>query len=88
MRKDGRTLLTLEERLKLAAGSQAVSPEIAAKLVQRFSRIHTAYFFGEKADLSMSISGYRQRLYEALRLLEITFEPFPVDAAPKRRSTL
>ena len=52
MRKDGRTLLTLEERLKLAAGSQAVSPETAVKLVQRFSQLHTACFFCGKADLT------------------------------------
>ena len=52
MRRDGRTLLTLEERLKLAARSQAVSPETAAKLVQRLSQIHTANFFCGKADLT------------------------------------
>lgn len=44
MRKDGRALLTLEERLKLVARSQAVSPETTTKLVQRLSQIHTVYF--------------------------------------------
>ena len=52
MRKDGRTLLTLEERLKLAARSQAVSPETAVELVQRLSQIHTVNFFCGKADLT------------------------------------
>ena len=47
MRKDRRTLLTLEERLSLSAGSQAVSPETAVKLVRRLSLIHTAHFFYE-----------------------------------------
>ena len=46
-----RVLLTLEERLKLAAGSQAASPETAVKLVQRFSQLHAAMLFGVKPDL-------------------------------------
>ncbi|MCI9657629.1 MAG: hypothetical protein HFI14_03350 [Lachnospiraceae bacterium] len=45
MINENRTLFTLEERLKMAAESQAASPEAAAKLVQRLSGVHTAYFF-------------------------------------------
>ena len=45
MRNEERTLFTLEERLWMAANSQASSPEAAARLVQRLSRVHTAYLF-------------------------------------------
>lgn len=50
MRNEGRTLPTLEERLWLAATSQASSPEVAAKLVKRFSRLHTATLFAGRGD--------------------------------------
>ena len=46
-----RVLLTLEERLKLAAGSQAVSPETAVKLVQRLSQLGTENLFCGRRDL-------------------------------------
>ena len=39
MRDEDRILLTMEERLKRSSGSLAASPEAAAKLVERFSRI-------------------------------------------------
>ena len=45
MTSENRTLFTLEERLKMAAESQATSPEAAAKMVQRLSGVHMAYFF-------------------------------------------
>ena len=48
-----RVLLTLEERLKLAAGSQAVSPETAAKLVRRFSELPSENLFCESAARSV-----------------------------------
>lgn len=49
--REKRTLLTLEERLALAAGSQAVSPETAARLVKRLSEVHTVNLFCGKANL-------------------------------------
>lgn len=45
-----RTLLTMEERLRLAAQSQASSPEAAVRLVQRLSEIHPAFLFAGSAD--------------------------------------
>lgn len=48
-----RTLLTLEERLDLAARSRAVSPEAAAALVKRFSETGTADFFGGNDNLQL-----------------------------------
>ena len=45
MTKENRTLFTLEERLKMAAESQAASPEAAARLVQLLDSVCTAYFF-------------------------------------------
>lgn len=51
MRNRDRTLLTMEERLELAAKSQAVSPEAAAKMVQRFSKIHTARFLCDEPTI-------------------------------------
>lgn len=53
MRNGDRTLLTLEERLDLAARSQAASPEAAAKLVQRFSELHAGLVFCGNADLNL-----------------------------------
>ena len=50
MTKENRTLYTLEERLAMAAKSQATSPEAAASMVQRLSRVHTAYFFCGSAN--------------------------------------
>ena len=41
MRNEDRKLLTLEERLELAAKSQAASPESAACMVRRLSVLHT-----------------------------------------------
>lgn len=51
MRNENKMLLTLEERLKRSAGSQAVSPEAAAKLVVRFSRIPASQIFFGKSDV-------------------------------------
>ena len=48
---EDRTLLTLEERLKMAADSRASSPEAAASLVQRLSETHLADFFCKSDDL-------------------------------------
>lgn len=45
--------LTLEQRLELAARSQAVSPEAALRLVQRFSRTSTPYVFSGPSDLTI-----------------------------------
>ena len=53
MKKEGRPRLTLEERLKRAARSQASSPEAAAKLVERLSQTHIAYVFHESADFNL-----------------------------------
>ena len=50
MRNMERTVLPLEERLKMAAKSQATSPEAAAKLVQQLYGIHTAYLFCGSAN--------------------------------------
>lgn len=51
MKNKGKTLLTFEERLDLASGSRAVSPEAAAKLVQRFSNIRANWLFFGSADV-------------------------------------
>lgn len=51
MRNEDRKLLTLEERLKRSAGSQAASPEAAAKLVVRFSGIPAMQVFFGKSDV-------------------------------------
>ncbi len=53
MRNMERTVLPLEERLKMAANSQATSPEAAAKLVQRLCGVHTAYFFCGTANMDI-----------------------------------
>lgn len=53
MINEDRTLFTLEERLQMAANSQASSPEAAARLVQRLSRVHTAYLFCGSANSSL-----------------------------------
>lgn len=53
MRDRERTILPLEKRLEMAAKSQASSPETAAKLVQRLSGVHTAYFFCGSADMNI-----------------------------------
>ena len=53
MRNMERTVLPLEERLKMAAKSQATSPEAAAKLVQRLCGVHTAYFFCGTANMDI-----------------------------------
>ena len=53
MRDRERTILPLEKRLEMAAKSQASSPEAAAKLVQRLSGVHTAYFFCGSADMNI-----------------------------------
>lgn len=44
---------TLEERMKMAANSQASSPEAALKMVQRFSRLHTHLVFHNKTDVDL-----------------------------------
>lgn len=51
MRDEDRILLTMEERLKRSAGSLAASPEAAAKLVERFSRIPAFQVFFGKPDV-------------------------------------
>lgn len=51
MKEENRTLLTLEERLRMAAKSQASSPEAAARMVQRLCKTHTVNFFCEQANL-------------------------------------
>ena len=53
MRNEDRKLLTLEERLELAAKSQAASPESAACMVRRLSVLHTAHILCGKADLDL-----------------------------------
>ena len=55
MRNMERTVLPLEERLKMAANSQVASPEVAAKLVQRLSGMHTAYFFCGTANMDIMV---------------------------------
>lgn len=55
---EDKTFLTLEERLEMAAKSQASSPEAAAGLVQRLSKTHSVYFFCENANLN--------RMYELI----------------------
>ncbi len=52
MENQDRVLLTLEERLKYAAESQASSPEAAVRMVQKFSGIPAWYFFCGKEDLA------------------------------------
>lgn len=51
MRNEGRTLLTLEKRLELAARPQATSPEAAARLVKRLSEIRANLIFFGRADM-------------------------------------
>ena len=51
MKNEGRMLLTMEERLERSAGSLAASPEAAAKLVERFSRIPAFQVFFGKPDV-------------------------------------
>ena len=51
MRGGERMLLTLEERLERSARSQAASPEAAAKLVERFSRLPAFQVFFGKPDV-------------------------------------
>lgn len=53
MRDNDKAPLTMEERLALAARSQASSPETAAKLVERLSKIPTTTLFAEHADLEL-----------------------------------
>ena len=53
MRDNNKVPLTMEERLGLAARSQASSPEAAAKLVERFSNIPTVTLFAGHADLEL-----------------------------------
>ncbi len=45
--------LTLEERIARTARSQAISPETAAQLVERFARMHTVLIFHGSADLEL-----------------------------------
>lgn len=51
MRGGERMLLTLEERLERSARSQAASPETAARLVERFSRLPPWQLFFGKPDV-------------------------------------
>ena len=51
MNNDDRILLTMEERLERSAGSLAASPEAAAKLVERFSRLPAFQVFCGKPDV-------------------------------------
>ena len=53
MKYGERTILPLNERLEMAAKSQASSPEAAAKLVQRLSGIQTVYFFCEDTNMNI-----------------------------------
>lgn len=50
---NGNRKLPLRERLELAKRSQASSPETAAALVERFSRLHPAKIFAGKADCDL-----------------------------------
>ncbi len=63
MKNKGRTLLTLTERLDLASGSRAASPEAAAKLVQRFSNIRAQWLFFGSADVDI-LSGLTGKFWE------------------------
>lgn len=61
MRDNNKAPLTMEERLGLAARSQASSSETAAKLVERLSKLPTATIFAGRADLELIyglIGGY------------------------------
>ena len=51
MRDEDRIFLTMEERLERSAGSLAASPEAAAKLVERFSRLPAFQVFCGKPDV-------------------------------------
>ncbi|MEY8524619.1 hypothetical protein AALA90_16545 [Lachnospiraceae bacterium 38-10] len=63
MKNKGRTLLPLTERLDLASRSRAVSPEAAAKLVQRFSDIRAQWLFFGNADVEI-LSGLTGKFWE------------------------
>ena len=65
MRSTKRWILPLKERLKMAANSQATSPEAAARLVQRLSGIHTAYLFCGSAN-SVIMEGLTGEFWECL----------------------
>lgn len=65
MRNIEKTILPLEERLKMAAKSQATSPEAAARLVQRLYGIHTAYLFCGSAN-SVIMEGLTGEFWECL----------------------
>ena len=65
MRNIERTILPLEERLKMAAKSQAASPEAAAKLVKQLYGIHTAYLFCESANKDI-MEGLTGEFWECL----------------------
>ena len=65
MRNIERTILPLEERLKMAAKSQASSPEAAAKLVKQLYGIHTAYLFCESANKDI-MEGLTGEFWECL----------------------
>ena len=51
MNNEDRILLTMEERLERSARSLAASPEAAAKLVERFSRLPAFQVFFGKPDV-------------------------------------
>lgn len=51
MNDNSKDNLTLEERLSMASRSQASSPEAAAALVRRFSKLSAAYLFCGSPDL-------------------------------------
>lgn len=53
MREDDREKLTLEERIARSARSQAASPETAACLVQKLSRLYTGDIFHGTDDLEL-----------------------------------
>ena len=60
-----RTILPLDERLKMAAKSQATSPEAAARLVQRLYGISTAYLFCGSANCDI-MEGLTGEFWECL----------------------
>ena len=65
MRNMERTILPLDERLKMAAKSQATSPEAAARLVQRLYGISTAYLFCGSANCDI-MEGLTGEFWECL----------------------
>ena len=65
MRNIEKTILPLEERLKMAAKSQATSPEAAAKLVKQLYGIHTAYLFCGSANKDI-MEGLTGEFWECL----------------------